>query len=109
MEQASIDQIGSTIINGIADLAKRSFGSYLSEARQCGVETLQAMKVELERWTQELKSGKIDPDDLEDLVAGREDLIKLDALKQAGIAAIELDKLKAGIVNLVTKTLLAAI
>jgi hypothetical protein len=109
MAQIDIESIFNTLKTGIVDLAKKSAAGYVEQAKTAGQATLNAMKEELQTWTTQLKNGEIDEDDLKDLIAGREDLIKLEALKQAGIAKIELDKFKNGIIDLVTKTLSSVI
>ncbi|HXS37227.1 MAG TPA: hypothetical protein VN721_11040 [Flavipsychrobacter sp.] len=109
MTQIDLQSLTNTLKQGVIDLAKKTLKDYEDQAKADGQQTIDSMKDELETWGEELKSGQIDSDDLKDLIAGQEDLFKMTALEEAGVAAIEIDKFKSGLIELVTNTLLSII
>ncbi len=82
-------------------LVKESVANFGEQAKQDGLEFLDQTKEDLEKWAKQLAAGDLSKDDFEWLVNGRKDLAKMEALKQAGLAAIEIDKLKKQIIDLV--------
>ena len=82
-------------------LVKQSVSNFGEQAKKDGFEFLDETKSDLEKWTKQLAAGDLSKDDFEWLVKGRKDLAKMEALKQAGLAAIEIDKLKKQILDLV--------
>ncbi len=109
MVQFDLKSLIDTLKQGVIDLAKNTLKDYEQQASTDGQQIVDCMKDELQSWSEDLKSGKIDSDDLKDLIAGQEDLFKMEALEQAGVAAIEIDKFKSSLIDLVTNTLLSII
>jgi len=109
MGQFDLKSLIDTLKQGVIDLAKKTLKDYEQQASTDGQQIVDCMKDELQSWSDDLKSGKIDSDDLKDLIAGQEDLFKMEALEQAGVATIEIDKFKSSLIDLVTNTLLSII
>jgi DNA repair ATPase RecN len=108
---ANID-IGS-ILKGIEDqskaLAERLFKQYTNRAMNDVRDFLQKCKDDLQRWIEELARGEIKKDEFEDLVKGQADLAEMHALKQAGLAAVQIDTFTNGVLDIVVSAAFAAI
>jgi hypothetical protein len=108
---ANID-IGS-IFKSIEDqskaLAEKLFKQYTNRAMNDVRDFLQKCKDDLKRWIEELARGEIKKDEFEDLVKGQADLAEMHALKQAGLAAVQIDIFTNGVLDIVVSAALAAI
>lgn len=93
----------------VEDLAERTLKHYAGKAKDDGKKMLNDMKEKLERWTKLLIDGKLTTEDFEWLVNSQKDLIQMNALKQAGLAAIRIDQFKASLLNLVVDTVFSVI
>jgi hypothetical protein len=70
---------------------------------------LDSLKSDLQAWTTDLANGEITQRNLEYLINTKKDLIAMDALRQAGIAAIRIDEFKASAAKLITSTIIGLI
>jgi len=108
---ASID-IGS-IFKSIEDqskaLAEKLFKQYTNRAMNDVRDFLQKCKDDLKRWIEELARGEIKKDEFEDLVKGQADLAEMHALKQVGLAAVQIDTFTNGVLDIVVSAAFAAI
>jgi hypothetical protein len=66
-------------------------------------------KDDYQRWIGELASGDIDKDGFESLVRGQLDLAKMEALKQAGLAAVQVQSFVNGVIDIVVNAAFAAV
>lgn len=98
----------NTIKTGIMGLAQSTLKNYLPQAESDAKNIADAIKDNVQTWTAQLTSGQISPDDLKFLISGNEELLKIDALTQAGIVAIQLDQFKQGVVNIIMTALTSA-
>ncbi|MDN3547690.1 hypothetical protein [Mucilaginibacter aquaedulcis] len=98
-----------TLKNGITDLAEKNLKDFVAGATADGQAILDGLKNDLQQWTEELAAGQLSKDDFSELVKGEADLLKLVALKQAGLAAIRVDQFKSDVVNLITSTIVGLI
>ena len=100
---ASIDfsELFDTLKTGVVDLAKGTVSNYLSQATQEGQNALDEMKTDLEAWAKAIATGDMGIEDLKFLIAGRKEITEMKGLEQLGIAQIQLDKFKNGIVDLI--------
>jgi hypothetical protein len=71
--------------------------------------SLQDGKDDYQRWIGELASGDIDKDGFESLVRGQLDLAKMEALKQAGLAAVQVQSFVNGVIDIVVNAAFAAV
>lgn len=103
----SIDfqQYFKALESGVADVAKQTAGEYVSQAKTDGQNVLNLMKANLERWTQEIANGEMSLDDLKFLVQSQKELDEMNALKEAGLAAVEIDKFKNGLISMTIDTI----
>ncbi len=104
-----VKAILSTIGKGIADLAQKSLANYLTQAKADGQKVLNAIEGNIQTWANQVASGAMTPADLKFLIAAQKELLVMQALTQAGIAQIELDKFKQGVIDLIVSTIEKAI
>jgi DNA repair ATPase RecN len=108
---ANIDT--GSILKGIEDqskaLAERLFKQYTNRAMNDVRDFLRKCKDDLQRWIEELARGEIKKDEFEDLVKGQADLAEMHALKQAGLAAVQIDTFTNGVLDIVVSAAFAAI
>ena len=108
---ANID-IGS-VFKSIEDqskaLAEKLFKQYTNQALNDVKDFLQKSKGDLKRWVEEAARGEIDKDELESLVKGQLDVTEMRALKQAGLAAVQIDTFTNGVLDIVVTAAFDAI
>ena len=104
-----INAILKQLEQGIAGIAQTSLKNYITQAQVDGKSFLVAMQDDLTNWTNLLAAGQLSPGDFKDLVLGQKDLMKMVALKQAGIAAIQLDQFKEAVFGLVIDTVMSVV
>lgn len=93
-----------TLVNEVGNLAKLQLPEFKKAAEQDGQDFLDGSKVQLEKWAKQLADGEINKDDFEFLVKGLKDLAEMEALKQAGLAVIQIDRFKKAVINTVIET-----
>jgi len=99
----------NTIKTGIISLGTTQLKAYLPQVQADAQSIADAIKGNIENWTSQLASGEITTDDLKFLIAGSKEYLEIAALTQAGIAQIQLDQFKQGVINLIVKTLTALV
>ena len=108
---ANID-IGS-ILKSIEDqskaLAEKLFKQYTHQALSDVRDFLEKSKDALKRWVEDLDRGDIDKDEFESLIKGQADLAEMRALKQAGLAAVQIDTFTNGVLDIIVSAAFAAI
>ena len=104
-----VNAIIQAIETGIEGLAKTSLQNYLAQAKTDGKTMLSAIQGNLQGWASQLANGALSPDDLKFLVQGQQEVVEMAALTQAGVAIIQIDQFKQGVVNLIVTTVSAAI
>jgi len=105
MSTINFDQLFQTLETGVASIAKQSFQDYYDAAKADGQSALENMKTNLQNWTTEVESGALTAEDLEFLLKEEADLDEMTALKQAGLAEVQIDKFKDALISLVVNTL----
>jgi hypothetical protein len=98
-----------TLKNGVKDLAEKNLKDFVASATADGHAIITELQDNLETWTQQLANGEITKDEFAFLVSGQKDLIKMIALKQAGLAQIAVDQFKNGVFDLITNTIVGLI
>ena len=105
MSTINFDELFESLKSGVEGVAKDSLNDYLTEAKADGVTALNNLKASLQTWAQEVENGSMTAEDLEFLLKGEEGLDEMVALKQAGLAAVHIDKFRNGLINMVISTL----
>lgn len=90
----------------IALLAKTTVTKYKDEAIEDGKEILATVKEDLERWVSLLAQGFIKPAEFEWLVNSDKELVKMTALKKAGLSAIRAEQFGMSVLNVIANTAL---
>lgn len=98
------DAFLDTLKDDIAALAASHLDELRDEALKDGTQFLEHTKDDLKRWTRLMEQGKLSKKDVESLVRGRKELAKMEALKQAGLAAAEADRFRQALVDQVIDT-----
>jgi DNA repair ATPase RecN len=109
MAKIDIGSIFKSIEDQSRALAEKLFKRYTSQALSDVKEFLQQSKDDLKRWIEELARGEIDKDEFESLVQGQADMAEMRALKQAGLAAVQIDTFTNGVFDIVVSAAFAAI
>ncbi|MEN0052154.1 MAG: hypothetical protein AAGC65_00725 [Mucilaginibacter sp.] len=94
-----------TLKNGIVDIAEKDLKDFVADATADGQEMLSELKDDLKDWTKQFVAGELKEDELADLVKGQVDLLKLVALKEAGLAEIKVDQFKSDVTDLIISTI----
>ena len=108
---ANID-IGS-IFKSVEDqskaLAEKLFKQYTHQALSDVRDFLEKSKDALRRWVEDLDRGDIDKDEFESLIKGQADVAEMRALKQAGLAAVQIDTFTNAVLDIIVNAAFAAI
>ena len=86
--------------------AEDNLKEYKDELLKDGNDFAKKLKNDLERWGQGLISGALSQKDFEFLVKGKKDLAEMEALKQAGLGKIKINKLRDGVIGIVVNSAL---
>ena len=106
MNNGDVQDLFNTIKDDVSGIIMSTFKNFRKEADADVSNLLNNMQGKVEIWTQQLAGGKLSGKDFEFLVLGQKDLIKMNALQKAGMAAIRIDELKSNILNSITKSVL---
>ena len=106
---SDITTLLKTIQDGITELATQSFKEYVKDIGNDSEIIYQAFKGDIERWSIEVENGDLSLEDLEFLIKGKKDLIKITVLTQKGAAKIQLDKFKQGVIDLIFSSIKSVI
>jgi len=90
----------------LLNFAEINLKEYKNELLKDGNEFAIKAKKDIERWGQQLLSGKLSQKDFEFLVKGKKDLAEMEALKQAGLTKIRIAKIKDGLIGIVINSAL---
>src|SRR5437870_12282240 len=106
---ANIDTILKTVEDQSKALAEKLFKQYTHQAVSDVRDFLQKSTLNLKRWVEELARGEMDKDEFERLIKGRADVAETRALKQAGLAAVQIDTCTPGVLDSIVTAASAAI
>jgi hypothetical protein len=105
----NINDILKTVEDQAKALAQQKIKDYSQQALGDVKNTLQDAKEDLKRWVEELARGEIDKDEFESLVQGQIDVAKMQALKQAGLAEVQIESFVNGVIDIVVNAAMSAI
>jgi hypothetical protein len=98
---AKFDDFVNAVKAGILDIAKKDAKDFVGAAQADGQAFFDALKADLQTWTQQLAAGALTPGDFAFLVRGKKDLATMNALTKAGLAAIRIDKIRSAVIELI--------
>ena len=103
------DAIFEQVLGQSKDLGKTLFRQFAAQAEADARDFVARTRASLEEAASLLAAGRIDRDDFEDLVRGKQDLAQMRALKQAGLAKVAVDTFTNGVLNIFIDAVFAAI
>lgn len=109
MPATDFSALFETLKKGVADLATTTLRDYVAQATTDGLNALNTMQTDLERWTEKLASGRLTIDDVRFLMQGKKELMQMKALQQAGLAQIRLDTFRNSLIDMVIGTMSKAL
>jgi hypothetical protein len=101
MPQIDFSNVLGELKDGLFQLAKDNLQNFVSDAKSDAEDLLNKLKADLEKWTEQLANGEITLDDFQFLLEQKKILVEMNALKQAGLAQIRIDKFKNDAFNLI--------
>lgn len=96
---ADFDDFLDTLKDELFDLAADHLDDFKDQAVDDVEEFLDGAEEDMRRWTTLLAEDKISEDDFKSLVKGQKDLAQMEALEQAGLAAVELDRFRENLID----------
>ncbi len=109
MANIDVGSILKLVENQSKALAEKLFKQYTHQAVSDVRDFLQKSTLNLKRWVEELARGEMDKDEFESLVKGQADVAEMRALKQAGVAAVQIDTFANGVLDIIVSAAFAAI
>lgn len=106
---ADTDAILESIEAQSKALAEKLFAQFSQQAIADTQDFLATSREDIERWTGELARGEIDEDDLESLIRAERDVAEMRALKQAGLAQVNIDTFTKGVLDIAVNAIVAAV
>ncbi len=103
---ADFDRFLRALKDGIRKLVTQSLRDYRQAAVKDADAFLERTRVDLARWIGELAAGQLTEEDFAFLVRGKKDLAEMEALKQAGLALVRVDRFRNALFDLVIGTAL---
>jgi hypothetical protein len=98
------DEFFARLKEEVVDLAETRLDALTDRAVQDGEQFLTDSKEDLRRWTQLLEEGRLSKEEVASLVRGQKDLAEMNALKQAGLAAADVDRFREALLDRVIGT-----
>lgn len=95
------DEFEDEVKERVGALAKKSWKAYRTEVLQDAEAFLAKSAVDLERWSRLLAKGDLSRKDFAWLLQGKKDLAELEALTQAGLSQIRLEKFRTALLDVV--------
>jgi hypothetical protein len=109
MPRIDLDSILDTTLEASRALGRTLFKDFAEQATTDTREFLQRARAGIERATLLFAEGKIDKEDLEDLIRGKKSLAAMRALKQKGLASAAIDTFTNGVLNLLVDAIFSAV
>jgi len=106
---ANLDRLLSYISQEIPPLAHDLLGGYAQQATKDIQRFIKTLEVDLKSWTELYAQGRITSSDFEFLIKGKGDLVKMRALKQAGLAKVALEKFRDAALGIIIRGIQSAL
>lgn len=100
------DLFRDTLLERLRALVEEQWAEVREAALDDGRAFLAATEEDLARWTALLDEGALTPEDFAWLVQGKRDLAEMEALRQAGLSLVRLDRFRASLIDTVVGTAL---
>ncbi|WP_103030259.1 hypothetical protein [Salinibacter altiplanensis] len=100
----NVDAFFDALRDEITDLAETHLQEMQEAALEDGEAFLNQTRDDLERWSRLLEQGELSQEEFESLVRGQKDLVEMEALKQAGLAAVRAEQFRDALINRIVGT-----
>ena len=98
-----VQEFLDAVREGLEPLLRDTVADFLESARSDVTAFIEETKASLERWLNALAQGIINGEDFAQLVRNQQALMKMEALKQAGLAAARLERLRTAVIDLLIR------
>ncbi|MEF8817390.1 MAG: hypothetical protein V5A20_12840 [Salinibacter sp.] len=99
-----IDAFLDALRDEITDLATTHLEEVRDAALEDGEAFLERTQDDLRRWARLLEQGELSQNEFEWLVRGQKDLAEMEALKQAGLAAVRAEQFRDALMDRIVGT-----
>jgi len=96
---SSFDDFKNELESELKDLIQKSWNAVSGQATADAKDFVEQSEADLQRWTALLANRSLTLQDFEFLLAAKKDLAELSALKEAGLAQVQLDRFINGVVG----------
>jgi hypothetical protein len=96
----------NTLKKSLGELAKEYGRQYKDAIIKDGTDFVLQTQAKLDEWLQMVVKGQLTKDDLDYLLEGQKDLMQMEALKNAGLALAQKDKLQKAILETIAGSIL---
>ena len=103
---SAFDDFRTSVLDGAGDLAKTLLNGSVKEARADAEAFVKKSATKIQKWTRQVADGELTKDEFASLIRGQKDLAEMNALTQAGIAAVKVNKFRREMTGLVVKSAL---
>ena len=104
------NQFFQQLKDGAVQIAQQEATQYVEDVKKGGLDFLDTSKDYLDKWTKQLAAGTIDKEDFEFLVKGLTwDVAEMEALKNAGMSAVRIERIQDALIDLILKAAFSAI
>ena len=98
---SKFDDFFQEVKGGVIDIARNEAAQFVKQASDDSQKFVDALRADLETWTRQMAAGELSLTDFEFLVKGKRDLAEMNALTQAGLAAVRIDRIRTASINLI--------
>jgi len=95
------DDFLKEVKTGVVAIAKGEAAEFSKQARTDGQKFVDAVRADLEKWARQLAAGDLSKSDFDFLVRGKKDLAEMNALMQAGLAAVRIERIRTASIDLI--------
>lgn len=99
-------EIFGKLLESVKKITGEEFTEYRDEASEDARNFLLECKEDFEKWVPQLASGELSIDDFEWLIKSKKDVLKLNILKQKGLAQVKLDRFRDKLLQEIKKSIL---
>ena len=99
---ADFEKFFNTLKIRLEELIKKEWKDIIKEAEKDLKPFLDETKEDLRKWTKLLTEKKLPEDEFKFLMESKKDLLKLESLKQLGLAKVKIQMLQTTVIGLIT-------
>ncbi len=105
MVKTDFQEVVETLKDGAVELAKDKVKNYTIEAKADGLELVESLKKDIQKWGKQLVAGDLSKEDVEFVVMAEKEVIEMYGLQKSGMALIQVDEFKNSLLQLIIKTI----